>query len=45
MWVDDGKYLRAREVKIGISDNRYTELIEGEIKVGDTLVIGEKPKK
>lgn len=45
VWVDDGKYLRAREVKIGISDNRYTELIEGEIKVGDTLVIGEKPKK
>ncbi len=45
VWVDDGKYLRAREVKIGISDNRYTELIEGELKVGDTLVIGEKPKK
>lgn len=45
VWVDDGKYLRAREVKIGISDNRYTELIDGELKVGDTLVIGEKPKK
>jgi HlyD family secretion protein len=45
VWVDDGKYLRAREVQIGISDNRYTELIEGELKVGDALVIGEKPKK
>ena len=45
VWVDDGKYLRAKEVKIGISDNRYTELTEGDLKVGDTLVIGEKPKK
>jgi HlyD family secretion protein len=45
VWVDDGKYLRAREVQIGISDNRYTELIEGELQVGDALVIGEKPKK
>ncbi|MEY2612964.1 MAG: Macrolide export protein MacA [Planctomycetota bacterium] len=45
VWVDDGKYLRAKAVKIGISDNRYTELIEGDLKAGDVLVIGEKPKK
>ena len=45
VWVDDGKYLRAKQVKIGISDNRYTELIEGEVSPGDALVIGEKPKK
>jgi HlyD family secretion protein len=45
VWVDDGKFLRAKKVKIGISDNRYTELIEGELKPGEELVIGEKIKK
>jgi HlyD family secretion protein len=45
VWVDDGKYLRAKKVKIGISDNRYTELIEGELSPGEELVIGEKIKK
>ncbi|MFM8572824.1 MAG: efflux RND transporter periplasmic adaptor subunit [Pirellula sp.] len=45
VWVDDGKFLRAKKVKIGISDNRYTELIEGELTQGQELVIGEKIKK
>jgi len=45
VWVNDGKFLRARPVKIGISDNRFTELISGELKEGEALVIGEKPKK
>lgn len=45
VWIDDGKYLRAKKVRIGISDNRYTELIEGELKLGEALVIGEKVKK
>jgi HlyD family secretion protein len=45
VWVDDGKFLRAKKVKIGISDNRYTELIEGELTPGEDLVIGEKIKK
>lgn len=45
VWVDDGKFLRAKKVKIGISDNRYTELIEGELNPGEELVIGEKIKK
>jgi len=45
VWVDDGKYLRAKKVKIGISDNRYTELIEGELSPSEELVIGEKIKK
>lgn len=45
VWVDDGKFLRAKKVRIGISDNRFTELLEGELKSGDALVIGEKVKK
>jgi HlyD family secretion protein len=45
VWISDGKFLRARPVKIGISDNRFTELVTGELKKGEALVIGEKPKK
>jgi HlyD family secretion protein len=45
VWVDDGKYLRGKKVRIGISDNRYTQLLEGEISPDEELVIGEKLKK
>ncbi|MFO0922930.1 MAG: efflux RND transporter periplasmic adaptor subunit [Pirellulales bacterium] len=45
VWVDDGKFLRARAVVLGISDNRYTELLEGDLKEDEELVIGEKPKQ
>lgn len=45
IWVVDGELLRAKEVTLGISDSRYTELLSGEIKVGDQLVVGEQPKK
>jgi HlyD family secretion protein len=45
VWVSDGKFLRAKPVRIGISDNRFTELLSGDLKEGETLVIGEKPKK
>lgn len=45
VWVWDGNFLRAIPVKIGISDNRFTELLEGELADDAELVIGEKPKK
>lgn len=44
VWVLDGDLLRARAVTVGISDSRYTELIEGDLEPGDELVAGEKPK-
>ncbi len=46
VWVlgDDG-LLRARTVQVGISDSRFTELVSGDIQVGDQLVIGEKTKR
>lgn len=44
VWVVDGDFLRAVEVVTGVSDNRYTEMVEGNLKVGDQLVIGvDKP--
>ncbi len=43
VWYLDGEKLRAIEIKIGISDNRYTEVLEGDV-AGRTLVSGIKPK-
>lgn len=43
VWIADGDLLRAVEVKVGISDNEYTELLEGDLNEGQNLVTGEKP--
>jgi len=43
VWVQAGSKLRAVEVNTGLSDSRYTELVSGELKKGDKLVIGIQP--
>jgi HlyD family secretion protein len=40
VWTTDGEFLRAIEVVTGISDNRYTQLVSGELKEGQMLVTG-----
>ena len=40
----DGKPAAA-PVKTGISDGTFTLLVEGELKEGDALIVGESPKK
>jgi len=45
VWVAEGNYLRAIQVQTGISDNRYTELVDGELTEDQELVVGEKPKQ
>ena len=42
VWIYDGEFLRAIEVHIGISSNRYGELISGELAPGTALVTGQK---
>jgi HlyD family secretion protein len=44
VWVTDGELLRAIEVVTGLSDSKYTELVSGELKLGDRLVTGIQPK-
>ncbi len=44
VWYLDGEKLRAIEVKTGISDNKYTELLSGELIEGKQLVTGLKAK-
>ena len=43
VWVQEGYKLKAVEVTTGISDSYFTEMVAGELKVGDDLVIGVKP--
>ena len=44
VWVDDGEFLRAVEVQIGLSDNRFVQILSGELDDSDNLVIGQKAK-
>jgi HlyD family secretion protein len=45
VWVadDETDKLRAIEVKTGLTDGQFTEVISGSVKAGDVLVIGLKP--
>lgn len=44
VWVADGDFLlRAIEVTTGLSDSQFTELLSGELSVGDVLVTGVQP--
>lgn len=45
VWVKEGEQLRAVEVRLGISDSKYTELVEGDLQVGQKLVTGLKRGK
>jgi len=40
VWVVDGFQLKAVEVIVGLADSRFTELVAGDLKVGDKLVTG-----
>jgi HlyD family secretion protein len=44
VWVADGEFLRAVEVVTGLSDSKNTELVSGDLKLGDKLVTGIQPK-
>ena len=47
VWIEEEGKLRAIEVRAGISDTSYTELLEGEVKPGQALAIGidETPQR
>ncbi len=42
LWVADGPYVRSVPVKIGASDGAETEIVSGDIKIGDLVVTGEE---
>lgn len=45
VWVQDGEKLRAVEVELGISDYRFAELLRGDLKAGQQVVVGTESKK
>ncbi len=44
VWVKDGDQLRAVEIVTGLIENKYTVMVEGDLKDGDELVSGLKKK-
>jgi HlyD family secretion protein len=42
VWVDDGEFLRAVPIEIGLVGWKHSELVQGELQESDELVIGER---
>ena len=38
----DGDTIKPVSLRIGITDNRNTEVVEGDLKPGDRIILGEK---
>jgi len=43
VYVVDGQQLKARSIQLGITDNRATEVLGGDLKPGDRVVVGDQP--
>ena len=43
VYVDNGRKLRPVSIQIGITDNRSTEVVGGDLKPGDQVIAGENP--
>ncbi len=41
IYVVEGRTIRPVQVQLGITDNRNTEVVGGELKVGDKVIVGE----
>ena len=44
IWVLDGEFLRAVEIVTGINDNKFTEIVSGDLAPGSKVVTGIKGK-
>jgi HlyD family secretion protein len=44
VWKLDGDLLRAIEVRVGLTDNRYAELVSGDVTPDTELIVGQKAK-
>ena len=42
VWVWESPFLRAIPVTVGIRDSQWSELVEGDLKLGDELVVAKK---
>jgi HlyD family secretion protein len=44
VWVVDGELLKAVEIEVGLSDNRFTEMVSGELSADMEVVTREEAK-
>ena len=42
VWVVDGRYVRPVSIQTGLTDGVSTEVVSGDLKLGDTLVVGAR---
>jgi len=42
VWIVEGEMLRAVEVTTGLMENKFTEMVAGDLKVGNPLVVGKR---
>lgn len=45
VWIQDGDKLRAVKVQVGVSDYMFREVVSGDLKAGDKVVVGLEAKK
>jgi HlyD family secretion protein len=45
VWIENGGRLRSIAIRTGISDGRFTEIVEGDLKPGDQVVVGQATSK
>jgi hypothetical protein len=39
IWIADGSSIEPRRVRAGLSDDRFTEILSGELKEGEQVVL------
>ncbi len=44
VWIVDGEKLRAVEIQVGVNDYEFREIVSGDLKEGDEVVVGLKTK-
>jgi HlyD family secretion protein len=44
VWVQEGKYVRPIKVRLGLSDGTRTEILEGNLEEGMTIISGDAPQ-
>lgn len=42
VWVSEGGKPKKRDIRVGISDGEVTEVLEGDLKEGEEVIVGEK---
>ncbi len=42
VWIKEDKFLKAIQVEVGLAGWKHTELVDGNLKEGDELVIGQR---